>query len=82
MLAPSPDWFTGLHDVELMPKGEWIDEIVIQAFTYDSGTDSGVTYSSRNQVTSPPTPIARVQEPLAYEGDVKPTLKGTIKRIQ
>ena len=82
MLAPSPDWFTGLHDVELMPNGAWLEETIIHAFTYDSGTDSGTTYTSRNQATTPPTPITRVQAPLAYQGEVKPSLKITIKRVR
>ena len=82
MLAPSPDWFVGLHDFELMPNGTWLEEAIIHAFTYDSGTDSGATYTSRNQATTPPTPITRVQVPLVYQGEVKPTVKITIRRIQ
>ncbi|NKB62519.1 MAG: elongation factor Ts [Gammaproteobacteria bacterium] len=82
MLAPSPDWFTGVHDLELRPSGEWITSKVLQTYTYDAGTDSGLSYESRNQPTEPPAPITRIEgEPLAYQGEVRPTLNIRIDRI-
>ena len=61
MIAPSPDWFVGVHGLALLEDAMWKDEIVVQLFAYDAGTDSGVTYASANQATDPPVVIARIQ---------------------
>ena len=54
MLAPSPDWFVGVDSLSLLDdEGQWRDEIVIPLFLFDAGTDSGPTYGSPNQVTTP-----------------------------
>lgn len=63
MIAPSPDWLIGAHDVSLREDGLWIPEIVIDALPYDAGTDSGLTFNSSNLVTSPPQPIRLLTEP-------------------
>ena len=61
MIAPSPDWFMGVRNLDLKPGGVWIEEIVIDLFAYDAGTDSGPTYTSPDQVTTPPDPIAPIE---------------------
>lgn len=58
MIAPSPDWFVGVSDFELLVDGQWLDRVVVPLFAYDAGTDSGTNYTSPNQVTMPPVPIA------------------------
>lgn len=45
MLAPSPDWFTGVS-VDLMDNGEWVAEQTITVFAWDAGTDVGTTYKA------------------------------------
>ncbi len=57
MIAPSPDWFLGVRNLDLNPGGVWLEEIVTDLFAYDAGTDSGVAYTSGDQVTTPPDPI-------------------------
>eukprot|EP01023_Acetabularia_acetabulum_P023238 TRINITY_DN22770_c0_g1_i1.p1 TRINITY_DN22770_c0_g1~~TRINITY_DN22770_c0_g1_i1.p1 ORF type:complete len:234 (-),score=51.49 TRINITY_DN22770_c0_g1_i1:265-966(-) len=57
MIAPSPDWFVGIHDLDLCQAGEWMPFYTKALRAYDSGTDSGVTYLSANSVTSPPEGI-------------------------
>jgi len=57
MIAPSPDWFIGVRDLDLAPGGVWVEELVIDIFAYDAGTDSGVSYTSPDQATVPPDPI-------------------------
>ncbi len=52
MIAPSPDWFVALEDVNLFNGGEFVENTTVEAISYDAGTDSGTTYSS------PPTLIA------------------------
>ncbi|MFT7542120.1 MAG: hypothetical protein ACI9K5_003099 [Gammaproteobacteria bacterium] len=58
MIAPSPDWFVGVHDLDLFAGGQWADDVVVQLFAYDSGTDGGVSFTSSNQDTNPQDPIA------------------------
>ena len=55
MIAPSPDWFIGVHDVDLCntTTGEWVDSVVRNLFPYDAGTDSGKEFSSPNVITNP-----------------------------
>ncbi len=60
MIAPSPDWFVGVHDLALYNGGQWTDTLVVELFAYDSGTDDGVTYTSPNAVTSPPAVISQI----------------------
>ena len=60
MIAPSPDWFVGVHDLVLLEEGVWVEEVVAQLLPYDAGTDSGVTFTSANEVTDPPVAVARI----------------------
>jgi hypothetical protein len=61
MIAPSPDWFVGVHDLSLRAAGEWQDEVTVQLIAYDAGTDSGPGYTSPNQASQPAEAIARIQ---------------------
>jgi hypothetical protein len=45
MIAPSPDWFTGVS-VNLIENGEWVDKKTVTAFAWDAGTDIGTTYKA------------------------------------
>jgi hypothetical protein len=69
MVAPSPDWFLGVHGRSLLQNGQWVDSDVANLFAYDAGTDSGQGFNSPDQVTNPPVPIALITEgPLAGKG--------------
>ena len=58
MIAPSPDWFVGLHDQSLLKSNdEWIESMTFELVTYDAGTDSGTTFTADNDDTSPAQPI-------------------------
>lgn len=70
MLAPSPDWFTGVHGHSLMEGGEWIDGKSFDVHIYDAGTDSGVSFTSPDSVTNPPELITRLSTG-AFSGDGK-----------
>ena len=61
MIAPSPDWFVGVHDLVLLEEGVWVEEVVVQLLPYDAGTDSGLTFTSANEATDPPVAVARLQ---------------------
>ena len=53
MLAPSPDWFVGVGDVQLLGVGGWVDRLELPLGAYDAGTDSGSGFTSPNVDTRP-----------------------------
>jgi hypothetical protein len=82
MVAPSPDWFTGVHDLDLIENGDWAREKVVTLYAYDAGTDSGVTYASADLDTQPREPIERIDgRPLAFNGSVAPVGTFTFRRL-
>ena len=60
MIAPSPDWFISAHNVTLFENGRWTERKTVDAVLYDAGTDSGITFTARNNDTNPPEPITRL----------------------
>lgn len=60
MVAPSPDWFVGVDGVELFVNGEWVEEVVVELYAWDAGTDSGPGFNSPNSNTNPAQPIALI----------------------
>jgi hypothetical protein len=54
-LTPSPDWFAGFSDLlTISPTTEtYYDRIVIRSFVWDSGTDSGQTYTALDRDLDP-----------------------------
>ena len=79
MVAPSPDWFLGVRDLNLCDTttGKWRDQEVRDLFPYDAGTDSGLNFESSDKVTNPPDNIHRITN------DTEGSLKGDkpIKRF-
>ena len=53
MIAPSPDWFAGVHGFSLIDGTNWKDNISIDVFPYDAGTEEGTDYDTSNPETSP-----------------------------
>ncbi len=53
MIAPSPDWFVGVDSLNLIEDGQWVTNKVVTLYGKDTGTDSGVSYASPDQVTVP-----------------------------
>ena len=83
MIAPSPDWFIGVHDLDLLVNGDWADELIVNLEPYDAGTDSGPSYTSSNQATSPQAAISRVSdEPLDLERGLAPLGQFIFTRIE
>jgi len=69
MLAPSPDWFVGVHGLSLLEDGQWIGSLEVPLQVYDAGTDSGANYTAANKNTAPPAPIATLTtEPFDQTG--------------
>jgi len=44
MMAPSPDWFTGIMAVDMCVDGYWVATKTITAVPYDAGVDGGVYF--------------------------------------
>ena len=60
MIAPSPDWFVGIRDVALFDGTAFVDSLTLELPAYDSGTDSGLRFTSADLDTQPREPITRV----------------------
>lgn len=62
MIAPSPDWFIGVHDLDLRQGGVWRDNYSVDLFPYDAGTDDGTDFNSPNNNTNPQDPIQQINK--------------------
>lgn len=61
MIAPSPDWFVGVHDLALRDEqGGWHDKVVITLYPYDAGTDDGAEYTAADVEPATHHPITRI----------------------
>ena len=78
MVAPSPDWFVGVRNLALFENGVWKEtgdpDLSIPLRIYDAGTDSGTTFSSNDQATSPREVISCLE---SNPGDTDFTTEGT-----
>jgi hypothetical protein len=53
MIAPSPDWFAGVANVNLKEGGKWVGTKTVQLDPWDSGGDDGTTYKAPDKDTNP-----------------------------
>lgn len=53
MVAPSPDWFLGVHGLSLRNDEGWIGRLEINLVPYDAGTDDGVNFTSPDVEPTP-----------------------------
>ncbi|MEO8193242.1 MAG: spondin domain-containing protein [Gemmatimonadales bacterium] len=73
MVAPSPDWFTGVKDVDLRENGAWAQSKTLDLVAYDSGGDDGTTYMAPNMDTNPKKPTSQATTPhFVINGSVVP----------
>lgn len=50
MIAPSPDWFTGVAGLSLLDaNGQWYNQLEVPVHPYDAGSDDGADYTSPDQ---------------------------------
>ena len=71
MIAPSPDWFVAVEGVELIQNNNWVETLAVPVTAYDSGTDSGATFTSPNALEDPFIPVSLISvPPLANGGTV------------
>ncbi|GAA4955437.1 hypothetical protein GCM10023314_31470 [Algibacter agarivorans] len=65
MVAPSPDWFIAVNNLDLRSGNDpdfngWEKTFTIDVFAYDAGTDDGTDYGSGNSASSPRQPISMI----------------------
>jgi hypothetical protein len=73
MVAPSPDWFTGISGLNLIENGQWIRNKTIPLYVYDAGTDSGTAFNTEHYIREQPLPITLKNDTFLYpDGKLKP----------
>ena len=82
MIAPSPDWFAGVADVNLLDNGAWVATKTVDVQPYDSGGDSGDTYLAGDADANPkqPTKLNDGRQ-LAKDGAAMPVARITFTRM-
>lgn len=53
MIAPSPDWFVAVEDINLFENDQWVASRNVELQAYDAGTDSGKDFASNDADTNP-----------------------------
>lgn len=82
MIAPSPDWMIAINSVSLLDAGDdWINEITLDLYPYDAGTDSGTDYSSSNMNTNPQEPISSLQDVFPFSSEKIGTITITLEEV-
>lgn len=79
MIAPSPDWFIAIEGLNLFKNNEWIEDITVNPIHYDAGTDSGVTFKSRNVVSNPQQNIYTIKDAPLGDGQKVNTPLATLR---
>lgn len=63
MIAPSPDWFAGVANVNLMEGDQWVSSKTVDLAAYDSGGDDGTTYKAADKDNDPKKPTTTGSAP-------------------
>lgn len=74
MIAPSPDWYLAVVNINLLENQEFVKEKVVTASIYDAGTDSGTDYTSSNEITNPQESISKLSYAPLSNGTVLSTV--------
>lgn len=62
MIAPSPDWFVGVSGLSLLDsEGNWSNDLDVDLFPYDAGTEEGTEFSLSNPPTVPQGTIMSIR---------------------
>lgn len=60
-IIPSPDWFVGVDSLDLCDGDQWREQVTVDLYPHDAGTDSGFTFSSPNFATIPQDTVTEVR---------------------
>lgn len=78
MLAPSPDWYAATVSTLLYENGSYKDNLTKNLLVYDAGTDSGASFTSADEATTPQDGISMfVDAPLGDGNEISPAI-GTV----
>lgn len=80
MIAPSPDWFTGVSRLDLRDANGYVDSMSIDLFAYDAGTEDGTLFVTDNPDTSPQGVISMVDQAAIF-GGTAPVGRATFTRV-
>lgn len=53
MIAPSPDWFIGVNNLNLYVSDHWLQDTLLNLYVYDAGTKDGDVFSMTGPATMP-----------------------------
>jgi len=82
MIAPSPDWIVAVDGLSLLDgNGDWIENMTIDLYAYDAGTDDGNDYNSPNQDTNPQEVISSLQGIAPFSSEIIGTLTITLENV-
>jgi len=71
MVAPSPDWFSGIESFSPRgPGGYWFQTFEIATYPFDAGTEQGTTYTINNDAESPHGPIYQLTKDTVPESGI------------
>ncbi|MGH0145041.1 UNVERIFIED_CONTAM: hypothetical protein FKN15_023995 [Acipenser sinensis] len=59
-IVPSPDWFVGVDSLNLCEGDQWKEQLSLDLYPWDAGTDSGFTFSSPNFATIPQDTVTEI----------------------
>ncbi|KAM5339815.1 spondin-2 isoform 2-T2 [Glossophaga mutica] len=59
-IVPSPDWFVGVDSLDLCDGNRWREQVTVDLYPHDAGTDSGFTFSSPNFATIPQDTVTKI----------------------
>ena len=62
MIAPSPDWYVGIINLNLLVKNTFIQDTTLIGKVYDSGTDDGLTFNASNKRSTPQQKIYLIKD--------------------
>jgi hypothetical protein len=82
MIAPSPDWFAAVSDVNLIENGSWVSSKTVDVMAWDSGGDDGTTYLADDKDNNPkkPTSLNNSQH-FMKDGKPMPVARITLTRL-
>ena len=82
MIAPSPDWFVAVSDVDLRENGAWAASKTVDAMAWDSGGDDGTTYLADDKDNNPKKPTSmNGSQHFMKEGHTMPVGRITFTRM-
>jgi len=83
MIAPSPDWITGLDSLKLTDdNGDWLERVRVDVYPYDAGTDSGKTFKATNMKTNPQANIQMLSLQYIQDNSIEAFVDAGAKKVK